>query len=73
MTGLELRHAQDVLGNLRARVDDQVATVVHQDVQGEGVQNSVLTAPSPSLVAARCWPEEGWPFDADEEYSLCAS
>ena len=61
MTGQELGRAQRILGSLRLEVDSRTARVVHQDVQGEGVQNSVLTPSSVPPRSLRCWPEVGWP------------
>ena len=64
MTGPELAYAQRVLGTLRSRVDEGIASVVHQDVQGEGVQMDLpFDAPVfvRSIDAVLYWPEVGWP------------
>ena len=67
--GEELGHAQRTLGNFRQRVDEHLARVVHQDVQGEGVAKVPFgTASSdPYLYAGRCWPEVGWPDQLEEK------
>ena len=67
MTGPELGRAQRILGTLRDEVDSYTARVVHQDVQGEGVQQSLLTPVSdPPIDAIRCWPEVGWPNQLED-------
>ena len=68
MRASEMLHAQSILSGLRERVDSLTARVVHQDVQGEGVQQSLLLTPvSDSLAAVRCWPEAGWPDQLSEK------
>ncbi len=67
--GTKLAHAQATLAMLRAEVDNRLASVVHQDVQGEGVQMDLpFDAPdlSSPLRSVRCWPEIGWPNQVSE-------
>ena len=72
MTGSELAHAQRVLGTLRHRVDEGIASVVHQDVQGEGGVETQMSFPfgASSFTAVRHWPEPGWPDQVDVETAM---
>jgi len=58
MRQLELLHSQRVLCNLRHGVDDLVDRMVRSPVQGEGVQNFVLTPFSDSTPEEPSWLRE---------------